>query len=60
MDEVERLRDQAKRCRRLAGEFSDKQTGQTLVRLAADYDRQADELEKLLQRRADGGDPPMT
>ena len=46
--ELDRLREQAQRCRRLAREVSDRRTAQALTELAFDYDRQAEALERSL------------
>jgi hypothetical protein len=47
--ELDRLREQAQRCRRLASDVSDRRTMQALTELALDYDRQAEELERHLR-----------
>jgi hypothetical protein len=50
--ELERLREQARRCRRLARDVSDGRTVQALAALAIDYDRQAAALELRLRALA--------
>jgi hypothetical protein len=44
--DANQLREQARHCRRLASALWDKQMVQALTELAADYDQQADALEK--------------
>jgi hypothetical protein len=44
--EVEDLRDQAERCRRLARVVQDERNRQQLLEMAAQLDKQADELER--------------
>ena len=39
------LREQAARCRRLAAGITAKDVAETLLRLAQDYERQADEID---------------
>lgn len=44
--QIESLREQAKRCRRLAGDMSEDQTADILRRMADDYEAKAGELEQ--------------
>ncbi len=42
---IEKLREQAARCRRLAGHTTDREVARKLLELAQDFERQATELE---------------
>jgi hypothetical protein len=57
-DELDHLREQAARCRRLAADFADLQTVQALTQLAAEYERRARELEE--RRSAGDADVPVS
>jgi hypothetical protein len=52
MGEVEELRDNAERCRRLARVVQDERNMRQLLEIAAACDAQADELEKATPRIA--------
>lgn len=45
-DDAEFLREQARRCRRLARGIATPDVADTLERMAVDYDLRADEMEK--------------
>jgi hypothetical protein len=51
MADLEHLRDQARRCLRLAGACSDRAVAERLRLLAADLTEQADDVERLAAGR---------
>ena len=57
MVDIVHLREQAKRCRRLAADIGDRRTIQALIDLASEYERQAADLEEHGQPSGDDTEP---